>query len=204
MEPSSAELDDAVRALLAAGQAEAAALRVLDTHGPGIHRMLRGVFHDDAIADDLYQRFSVELWQSIGGFEGRSSIYTWAWVLARRTVSWKLRQASHRREQRLRTDQQHALLADHWTRTATPAWQKTEVKNRFRALCEGLPEEDRVLVMLRIGERMDWRGIAAVLDEAGALEGDRAALDREAARLRKRFERVKGRLRGALAEPEAD
>ena len=190
-------IDARVAELLAAGTPDQAAVLVLETHGPGIFRMLRGVFHDDDVAEDLYQRFSMELWKSIARFEGRSSVYTWAYVLARCIVSWRLRQREHKREQRLKTGQEEALLAEHWSRTATPAWQRTEVKNRFQELCQGLPKEDRVLVMLRIGERMDWKQIAQVLDEESAL-ADTAAVNKEAARLRKRFERVKGKLRVAL------
>ncbi|MCB9680662.1 MAG: sigma-70 family RNA polymerase sigma factor [Alphaproteobacteria bacterium] len=199
MSDEAATIDAKVLDLIREGRADAATVLVLETHGPGIFRMMRGVFHDEGLVDDLYQRFSVELWRSLPRFQGRSSVYTWAYVLARRTITWRLRTPHHRKEQRLDTAQERGLLADHWTRTATPAWRRTEARSRFEELCETLPAEDRLLVMLRIGERMDWKQIVDVLDDDGAR--DAASRDKEAARLRKRFERVKLKLRDALGAP---
>ncbi|MCB9633168.1 MAG: RNA polymerase sigma factor [Sandaracinus sp.] len=197
MSETTKTLDDEIRALLEAGEHERAAVLVLETHGPGIYRMFLGVFHDEAVAQDLYQRFSIEVWKSIGSFAGRSAVYTWAYVIARRTVTWHLRRPARKREQALATPHEHLLLVEHLSRSMTPAWRRTETKHRFQELCAGLPNDERMLVMLRIGERMDWKQIARVLDEEGALADDEA-LAREAARLRKRFERVKDKLRTAL------
>ena len=44
-------IDARVAELLAAGTPDQAAVLVLETHGPGIFRMLRGVFHDDDVAE---------------------------------------------------------------------------------------------------------------------------------------------------------
>jgi RNA polymerase sigma-70 factor (ECF subfamily) len=56
-----------------------------------------------------------------------------------------------------------------------------------------------MLLILRVDRGMDWRDLAAAMgDENAPLEG--ADLDREAARLRKRFERIKDRLRELARE----
>lgn len=87
-------------------------------------------------------------------------------------------------------------------RTATLAYLRTEKRTRLHALRDGLPEEDRMLLVLRVNRAIRWLDLARVFaaKRAGtALEA--SDLTREAARLRKRFQLVKERLR-ALAKRE--
>ena len=64
----------------------------------------------------------------------------------------------------------------------------------MRALREQLEPDDQMLLVLRVDRGMEFRDIAVALAEADA-PLDAETLEREAARLRKRFERVKERLR---------
>lgn len=85
-------------------------------------------------------------------------------------------------------------------RSATQMHQRTDVKDKIRALRERLPQEDQTLLILFVDRNLPWREIAMVVHEQGE-QLDDAALDREAARLRKRFERVKSELKAlAIAE----
>jgi RNA polymerase sigma-70 factor (ECF subfamily) len=90
-------------------------------------------------------------------------------------------------------------------RTATEPYRQTAVKDRMRELRESLPPDDQMLLILRIDRSMEFRELViAMSDETGEEASplhDAVAIDREAARLRKRFERVKDRLR-TLAELE--
>ncbi|MDD9943302.1 MAG: hypothetical protein OXU20_19845, partial [Myxococcales bacterium] len=82
-------------------------------------------------------------------------------------------------------------------RTQTNAYKVTTIKNRVRVLRDQLDPDDRMLLVLRIDRAMAWRDLAQVM--MGQVEGegdvDADAVDREAARLRKRFERVKADLK---------
>jgi DNA-directed RNA polymerase specialized sigma24 family protein len=79
-------------------------------------------------------------------------------------------------------------------RSATEAHRRTAVKDRIRALREQLPDDDQTLLILHVDRALPWREIAMVMAEEGEpLEGE--ALDRESARLRKQFERVKRQLK---------
>ena len=75
---------------------------------------------------------------------------------------------------------------------------QAERDSRFAlvALRDGLPDEDRMLLVLRVDRGLAWNDLARILSEE---EGDRAtddaSLAKEAARLRKRFQLVKERLR---------
>ena len=74
--------------------------------------------------------------------------------------------------------------------------RRTETKTRLQALRDALPEEDRMLLVLRMDRQLAWNELARVLAEAdGDVPLDDAALAKEAARLRKRFQLVKDRLR---------
>ena len=78
-------------------------------------------------------------------------------------------------------------------RTTTAAYRRTEVKDALAAARARLDPEEQMLLGLRVEGEMGWRDIARVLGHA------EPELDRHAAALRKRFERLKARLHRALA-----
>ena len=82
-------------------------------------------------------------------------------------------------------------------RTSTAAFQQTDVKDGFRELRNELPEDDRMVLILRVDRGLDWNEAAQVM--AGEATMDGPDLARASARLRKQFERIKQRIR-TLAE----
>src|SRR5258706_463895 len=58
---------------------------------------------------------------------------------------------------------------------------------------ELLPIDDQTLLILRVNRKLNWKDIARVM--APTLEASDAALEKESARLRKRFQLVAERLR---------
>jgi RNA polymerase sigma-70 factor (ECF subfamily) len=82
-------------------------------------------------------------------------------------------------------------------KTTTVECLRPEARARVERLRQLLDEDDRTLLLLRVDREMPWRDIARVMAD------DDEPPDRGAARLRKRFERVKQRLRDELF-PAAD
>jgi RNA polymerase sigma-70 factor (ECF subfamily) len=81
-------------------------------------------------------------------------------------------------------------------RSDTFAFLRTSKRTRLQAIRDQLPEEDRALLILRVDRKLEWNELAHVLAEgAGSETLDAVAVAREAARLRKRFQLVKDRLR---------
>ena len=80
-------------------------------------------------------------------------------------------------------------------RTTTAVHMRTEVKSRVAELRDSLAPEDRELLMLRVDRNLSWMDLATVLrgEDDAPLDGE--GQKREAARLRKRFQIVKDRLR---------
>ena len=184
------ELDGRVRSLLAAGDTSGAATLVLRELGPEVLGFLSGVL-GDADADEVYSALSERLWKSLRGFEGRCSLRTWTYVLARREIT-RFRKGNRRHaEGRVPLSGLQSQLA--MPRTRTRSVDATDKQRQLTALRDELPIEDRTLLILRVDRKLSFDEIAlAFADNPEAFpEVERK---REAARLRKRFQLVKQRL----------
>jgi RNA polymerase sigma-70 factor, ECF subfamily len=194
------EIDRRLRELWAASDLTATATLALRTYGPEIMGFLHATHRDEADAADVFSSFCHDMWVGLPKFAWHSSFRTWAYVLARH-ASLRARRKSGRRSRVERVASRPSELGkvEARVRTDTLAFLKTEVRDRFRALREGLLEDDQLLLVLRVDRQLDYKDIARVLAEPGAVLSD-DELTREAARLRKRFQLVKAMLRKAGRE----
>ena len=71
------------------------------------------------------------------------------------------------------------------------------MKDRFALIRDALPEDDRMLLVLRVDRAMSWRQVAQVLAGADAAPADVA---RAEVRLRKRFQLLKEEIRERAKE----
>ena len=183
------QFDERVRALLAARETGEAATLALRELGPEVLGFLSGVL-GDADADEVYSAWSERLWRSLKGFEGRCSLRTWMYVLARREISRFRKGARRHAEGRVPLSELADVLPAHSRTRSTIA---TEKQRQLTALRDELPIEDRTLLILRVDRKLSFDEIAlAFSDNPEAFaEVDRR---REAARLRKRFQLVRQRL----------
>ncbi len=174
-----------------------AATLVLEGYGPEILGYLRAC-SSPSLVDDSYAEFATDLWSGLPKFRWRSTMRVWAYVLARH-AALRLSRAQRRRVQRElgAAEPEWLIETAARTRTPTPDHLKSEVKRRVRALRQHLSEEERSLLVLRVDKGLSWSELAHVLenDEAGD------DLGRVAARLRKRFQAAKTKLR-KLAEAD--
>jgi RNA polymerase sigma-70 factor (ECF subfamily) len=191
-----AHFDVRLRELLDGGHAGDAATLALETYGSEIYALFFALHRDESQASEMFSLFCEQLWKGLRGFEGRSTFRTWAYTVAWHAVSrWRTQERS-RREVLLEDDSEFARLADR-VRTTTQSRLMREKRSRLRELRETLPEEDQAILILRVERELDWRDLARVLHQGEPL--DEAGLQRESARLRKRFQAIKERLR-ALAK----
>jgi RNA polymerase sigma-70 factor (ECF subfamily) len=183
------ELDDRVRALLAAGDHAGATTVALRELGPELLGFLSGVLGNDD-ADEVFSTLSERLWRSLKGFEGRCSIRTWTYVLARHEIGRFRRGARRHADGRVPISELEDILAVVRTTRSTMA---TDKQHKLAKLRDELPEDDRMLLILRVDRNLAWDDIALAFAEAPEAfrEQDRK---RESARLRKRFQLVKQRL----------
>jgi RNA polymerase sigma-70 factor (ECF subfamily) len=186
--------DEELKALVAAGEYERATEKAIRLYGPELVGWLCSVLPSEADAQDAFSRASVELWKSLRRFDGRCSVRTWCYMLARHAA---VRVRNRRAEQEVLVSQMPSIVGvvSHvWSTTkhnrAAAADVYTQIRNE-------LDEEDQVLLVLRVDKDLAWRDIAQVLLGEDAATDE---LQRKAAALRKQFERVKERLKALAAE----
>ena len=192
--------DQELRAWVKAGEHDRAATAILETYGPELFGFLVHTLGNEADAGEVFSQVGEDLWKGLPAFGFRCSVRTWLYVLGRHAISRYKRSPWQRRAGESKVQSVVDLA-----RSRTQPWLRTEVKDKFAALRDGLDEEDRTLLVLRVDRDLAWNEIACVM--LGVDDPDPAALGRETDRLRKRFQLLKGELRrraqaaGLLDEP---
>jgi len=189
------ELESRARALCAAGDFDGAATATVRGYGPELLGFLVAVHRDEAEASDVFSELAEAIWRGMRSFAWGSSLRTWAYAIARNLTRTRRRDAARLQRRAPRAGDSALDEVAQAVRTQTAAFLRTETRTRLQALRDTLPEEDRMLLVLRVDRELGWSDLARILGDAqGRDVHDAAALAREAARLRKRFQLVKERL----------
>jgi len=183
--------EEAIAALLEAGDLQGAATQAIEAFGPEVLGFLVSFLRDEHDAGDVFGQACEDLWRGMPRFEKRSTVRTWFYTLARHAAS-RYRRAPHRRAGRRAALSEAEGVAGR-VRTRTLKHLRTEVKDQFAGIRNALDPEDRALLVLRVDRKLAWNEIAQVVCE-DTLETEED-LTRAAARLRKRFELVKIQIR---------
>jgi RNA polymerase sigma-70 factor (ECF subfamily) len=189
------EIEAELSELLGRGEIEAAATLALRSYGREMLTLIAAIHRDPDDADDAFAVFCEDLWKGLAGFQRRSTLRTWAYTLARRAAFRFQRERRGKREVHLTSSAFAAVAVD--VRTTTRARFTREARDQLEVLRETLPPDDQLLLILRVERELDWKDLARVMSDG---ELDDAAVMREAARLRKRFQLVKDRLRELARE----
>ena len=170
----------------------------LSAYGPEILGYLLAVLRDDQRAQDVYSDFAEDVVRGLGAFRFESSVRTWVYTVARHACSRHLAREKRRRTVALSAAPE-ALDVVAQPRTPTPPHARTTIRDGIERLRASLRPDDQTLLILRVDRDMAWLDIARVLTEPGT-HPDEADLRAHSAKLRKRFERLKERLRAMAAE----
>jgi RNA polymerase sigma-70 factor, ECF subfamily len=184
-------LEEQLAAALDAGRLSDAATAAIRGYGPQILGYLGGVLRDDGLADEAFSRFAEDLWKGIAGFRRESSFRTWAYRVAWSAARDIQTEAFRRRGRRLETEEVSKIVEE--VRSSSAAFLKQDARDRLDKLRKSLSAEDQTLLILRVNRELSWKDVALVLSTP------EVPVDEPA--LRKRFERIKTRLR-KLAEAE--
>jgi RNA polymerase sigma-70 factor, ECF subfamily len=191
------ELEQTIREACQRQDWQAAATHALRGYGPEVLGFLVGLQNSEQRGREVFSTFCEDLWRGLPGFGWDCSLRTWIYCVARHAC-FREKRNERRRPRGIPLSQAPAVaeLALQ-LRSGTHTYQRTEVKERVRRLREALPNADRMLLILRVDREMSWRDLARVV-----LGGSPSPveLEREAVRLRKRFQLVKERLRDGLRE----
>ena len=134
-----------MRELCAQGDYDAAATLAISTYGRELTGFLMARLGEQA-GTEAFSDFLEDFWRGLPGFGWRSTLRTWAYMLARHAA------ARHARGARRRRDCQHTLSSGlsgvaEQVRTETAAHLRTELKDRVRVLREQLTDEEQSLLI---------------------------------------------------------
>ena len=142
-----------LQALQAGDRSEFA--RLVDAFSPQIYRLALKMLGDEQDAEDVLQNTFMKALQAIGKFEGRSSLSTWLYRIARNKVYQQLR----RKKRLSKLDAEAVVVND----VEDDAFSVEDVAKVHRCLKELIPEYKEVLI-LRFLEQMSYRQISHVVN----------------------------------------
>jgi RNA polymerase sigma-70 factor (ECF subfamily) len=170
------------------GDFTGAATEALKGYGSEIVRYLRAVLHDRDSATEVFSLFCELFWEALPSFRRESTVRTWAFGIAWRAVRRFQADPFRQRVRRLATSEISQLALE--IESTSPL--APEEDPRLARLRAALTPEEQTLVTLRIDRELPWRDIAIILAKDGESPNEAA--------LRKRFERLKIRLRAMAIE----
>jgi RNA polymerase sigma-70 factor (ECF subfamily) len=185
--------ESAIRRAWDKGDMGAAADAIVAQLGREVLSYLVGILVDSDVADDAFSSWCARVWSSLPKFEWRSSVRTWVYVLARRASVDIQRAEGRRGRRRVPLSRARVSAIADQVRTTTLPLLRTEGRNALARLRDELPEDDRTLLVLRVDRELEWADLARILSPIDSPTDD--VIRRESARLRKRFQLVKARLR---------
>lgn len=184
-------LERAIRERFDAGDLHGAATLALRGYGPELFGVLVSLHRDEAKAAEVFSEVTERLWRGLPNFLWASSFRTWAYTIARNASRSYVESARIRGRAlaSMPSDSELSAIAAE-VRSETAPHLRTSVKDGFARLREQLPEDDQLLLVLRVDKEMSWSEVARVL---AGVEGelDATTLKKEAARLRQRFATLK-------------
>ena len=143
--------DDRELLSLVAARDEAAFQRLYGRYADRVFRYALTLLRDRHLAEEVVQETMVAVWRGAGSFKGGSQVSTWIFGIARNQAH-----ALRRREARgAREPEEPLVLPD----PAGPL----EREGRVLAALEGLPPEQREVVVLAFYEGLSYREIAELL-----------------------------------------
>ncbi len=156
-------------AALKAGD-EAAAEELVRTHAAWMLAVARRLLRDSALAEDCVQEALINVLRKIAGFEGRSSLKSWLHRIVVNQALMKLRAMGKRNESPIDEllpafDESACRIEGPWQRLATPdeIFERAHLRELIHGKIAALPEDYRLVLMLRDIEELSTREVAEAL-----------------------------------------
>jgi RNA polymerase sigma-70 factor (ECF subfamily) len=171
------EIELEIAVALDAADFAGAAHATIAGYGREILGFINAVLRDEGAAHEVFAQFCEDLWRALPRFRREASVRTWAYKLARAALSHFARDPFRRRAETFESADYGALVV-----SVSSQLVKEQASARLEAARAALDGDDQQLLVLRFDRKLAWTEVADVMDV-------------EASVLRKRFERIKHRLR---------
>ncbi len=139
---------------------DAAFRRVVDIHGPRLYLLAVSMLGNRHDAEDVVQETFVGAFRGLGGFQGRASLTTWLTRILINNVV-KLRRSKRVRKTSLIDEADESLGAASAGRTTETS--RADMRMDMAATISRLPEDHRVVILLREMQGMTYDEIAVAL-----------------------------------------
>jgi RNA polymerase sigma-70 factor (ECF subfamily) len=189
--------EESIAALARANRYGEAATLLLRTYGPEVYGFLLATHRDEATADDVFSATSERAWRGLPGFRWECSARTWLYTIARNEARTNARRKRALGDPASPSEAERVAAQ---VRSETTSMFRTEKRARLLALRDELTEEELALLVLRVDRDFDWNQVARAMSGEVDAPVDPQRLLREAARLRKRYQLLRDRLRRAAQE----
>ncbi len=189
------QLEHRIRACFDTQDYDRATTTVIEGFGPEIFGFLIARLRSESDAAEVFSDFTLDLWKGLPKFEWRCPVRVWAYALARHAANRYSTAPGRRPARNIPLSQARGLSQlEQQVRGQTLTYLRTATKSRMAELREKLPVEDQTVLILRVDKNLSWNELALVMS-ADEQPADDATLKKEAARLRKRFQLAKDRLK---------
>lgn len=189
MDSDRADVEARARAAAKAEAWSEAVTFAIRGYGEEILGYLVAMTRSETDANDAFSLFAEDVWRGMPKFRWECTLRTWTYGLARHALA-RIRRDPHRRRAVPLSDTHLATLVGEM-RTRTQTFLRTETRDKIAKLRAELDPDDQTLLILRLNRKLAWRDIALVLDP----DTKAADVEKRAASLRKRFERLKTELK---------
>lgn len=144
-------MDSDVQRMLSQGQRNRAFEEILTLYETKVYRLVFSMIGNASLAQEVAQDSFFKVWQALETFDGRASLGTWIYTIARNTALTHLRSESYRRTVPL------AAIRE-------PAAASTQENAELRQMVDSLPEEQREVVVLYYFQEKSIETVALMLD----------------------------------------
>ena len=136
--------------------------QILEQYGDAIFGLLSALVERPDDSQDAFGEFCEQVWSSLGSFEGRSSVRTWLYVIARRTAYRARRQEPPTHSLERVELEQVSRLRDTFLGTTVFHLRALREKLKIYA-ANDLSSDERTLMIMRYGHGRPWEEVAEVL-----------------------------------------
>jgi len=131
---------------------------VIEDLGPALRSYLERMVGDRVLADDLFQEMSIKIAGGLPGFEGRSTIKTWAFRIAHRVCLDHFRKSSSKQNFLEFVEEEHAASE----LEQDDAIVIDEMSDCIRGVIDSLPPDYRTALVLHDLEGLTAADVARV------------------------------------------
>jgi RNA polymerase sigma-70 factor, ECF subfamily len=145
--------------------------QVLRQYGGRLLAVARQILRNDDDAQDALQDALITAFRSIGAFEGKSRLSTWLHRVVVNAALMRLRSKRRKREQSIEELLPKYIADGHmqnpvfsWNERALAGITRQETQAAVRAAIDQLPDDYRLVLLLRDIQELDTRTAADVLE----------------------------------------